>query len=39
MAIVNLRQGSAHLGLRTTTLRRLLQAGELSAYLLAQDPI
>ena len=33
MAIVNLRQASAHLGLRTTTtLRRLLQAGELSAY-------
>ena len=34
MAIVNLRQASAHLGFRTTTtLRRLLQAGELSAYL------
>ena len=33
MAIVNLRQASAHLGFRTTTtLRRLLQAGELSAY-------
>ena len=34
MAIVNLRQASAHLGFRAiTTLRRLLQAGELSAYL------
>ena len=34
MAIVNLRQASAHLGFSTTTtLRRLLQAGELSAYL------
>lgn len=34
MAIVNLRQASAHLGFRTTTtLRKLLQAGELSAYL------
>ena len=32
MAIVNLRQASAHLGFRTTTFRRLLQAGELSAY-------
>ena len=33
MAIVNLRQASAHLGFRTTTtLRKLLQAGELSAY-------
>jgi len=33
MAIVNRRQASAHLGFRTTTtLRRLLQAGELSAY-------
>ena len=33
MAIVNLRQASAHLGFMTmTTLRRLLQAGELSAY-------
>ena len=33
MAIVNLRQASANLGFRTTTtLRRLLQAGELSAY-------
>ena len=33
MAIVNLRQASAHLGFRTTTtLRRLLKAGELSAY-------
>ena len=33
MAIVNLRQASAHFGFRTTTtLRRLLQAGELSAY-------
>ena len=34
MAIVNLRQASAHLGFRaTTTLRRLLQSGELSAHL------
>lgn len=34
MAIVNLRQASAHLGFKTTTtLRRLLQTGELSAYL------
>ena len=34
MAIVNLRQASAHLGFRsTTTLRRLLQADEQSAYL------
>ena len=33
MAIVNLRQASAHLGFRTTTTPwRLLQAGELSAY-------
>ena len=33
MAIVNLRQASAHLGFKTTTtLRRLLQAGELSSY-------
>ena len=33
MAIVNLRQASAYLGFRTTTtLRRLLQAGELCAY-------
>ena len=36
MAIVNLRQASVHLGFRTTTtLRRLLQACELSAYLLS----
>ena len=33
MAIVNLRQASACLGFRATMLRRLLQAGELSAYL------
>ena len=34
MAIVNLSQASAYLGFSTTTtLRRLLQAGELSAYL------
>ena len=33
MAIVNMRQASAQLGFRTTTtLRRLLQAVELSAY-------
>ena len=33
MAIVNLRQASAYLGFRTTTtLRRLLQVGELSTY-------
>ena len=33
MAIVNLHQASAHLGFKTTRmLRRLLQAGELSAY-------
>ena len=33
MAIVNLRQASAHLGFRTTiTLRRLLQAGEQSVF-------
>ena len=33
MAIVTLRQASARLGFRTTTtLMRLLQAGELSAY-------
>ena len=34
MAIVNLRQASAQLGFKTTTtLRRLLQTGELGAYL------
>ena len=34
MAIVNLHQASAQLGIKTTTtLRRLLQTGELGAYL------
>ena len=40
MAIVNLRQASAHLGFRTTTtLRRLLQAGELSAYVRSEPDL